>query len=78
MTYFLCRQIICVKKNPPCCAIDNSTDVPWSKLPIKWSIKIMNDRTEIEDRSDSVADAVAAVALIIIFIVTCVFWVSGQ
>jgi len=42
------------------------------------SIKIMNEPIELEERSDSIADAIAAVALIAIFVITCIFWVSGQ
>lgn len=38
----------------------------------------MNDEIEMMDAGDSVADAIAAVALIAIFVATCVFWVSGQ
>lgn len=38
----------------------------------------MNEPIELEERSDSVADAVAAVVLIAIFVVACIFWVSGQ
>lgn len=38
----------------------------------------MNDELEMMDSGDSIADAIAAVALIAIFVVTCVFWVSGQ
>ena len=38
----------------------------------------MNESIELEERGDSVADAVAAIVLITIFVVTCVFWVSGQ
>lgn len=38
----------------------------------------MNEQVELEERSDSIADAVAAVALIAIFVITCVVWVSGQ
>lgn len=30
------------------------------------------------DQSDSTADAIAAVALILIFVTTCVFWISSQ
>jgi hypothetical protein len=41
-------------------------------------IKIMNDPIELEDRGDSVADAIAAIALIAIFVTACIFWVSGQ
>lgn len=35
-------------------------------------------KDEIQDQTDSRADAIAAVTLIAIFIATCVFWVSGQ
>lgn len=38
----------------------------------------MNEPIELEERSDSVADAIAAVALIAIFVAACIFWVSGQ
>ncbi len=38
----------------------------------------MNEPIELEERSDSIADAIAAVALIAIFVITCIFWVSGQ
>jgi len=38
----------------------------------------MNDPIELESRSDSIADAVAAVALIALFVAACIFWVSGQ
>jgi hypothetical protein len=38
----------------------------------------MNEPIELEERSDSIADAIAAVALIAIFVGTCIFWVSGQ
>lgn len=38
----------------------------------------MIEPIELEERKDSLADAVAAVALIAIFVVTCVLWVSGQ
>lgn len=41
-------------------------------------IKIMNDQIEIEEHGDSVADAIAAVALVAIFVVSCIFWISGQ
>jgi hypothetical protein len=33
---------------------------------------------EMQETGDSVADAVAAVVLIAVFVVTCIFWVSGQ
>ena len=38
----------------------------------------MNEPIELEEHSDSVADAIASVALIAIFVAACVFWVSGQ
>lgn len=38
----------------------------------------MDDEIEMMDQGDSVADAVAAVALILIFVSTCVFWISSQ
>lgn len=38
----------------------------------------MNDNIELHDASDSTADAIAAIALIAIFVATCIFWVSGQ
>ncbi|WP_347329512.1 hypothetical protein [Marinimicrobium locisalis] len=38
----------------------------------------MNENAEHNDQGDAVADAVAAVALIAIFVVTCIYWVSGQ
>lgn len=38
----------------------------------------MNDELQMHEEGDSVADAIAAVALIAIFVATCVFWVSSQ
>ncbi len=38
----------------------------------------MDDEIELKDQGDSMADAVAAVALILIFVTTCVFWISSQ
>jgi hypothetical protein len=38
----------------------------------------MNDHFEMQETGDSTADAIAAVALIAIFVATCIFWVSGQ
>lgn len=38
----------------------------------------MNEPIELEERNDSVADAIAAVALITIFVAACIFWISGQ
>jgi len=37
----------------------------------------MNEPIEMKD-GDSVADAVAAVVLILLFVAACIFWVSGQ
>lgn len=38
----------------------------------------MNDRIEIQEEGDSVADAISAVVLIVVFVAACVFWVSSQ
>jgi len=38
----------------------------------------MEDEIQVNDQGDSLADAVAAVALVLIFVTTCVFWISGQ
>lgn len=38
----------------------------------------MNDQIEIQEEADSVADAIAAVALTSVFVVACIFWISGQ
>ncbi|MBB6523212.1 hypothetical protein HNR48_003514 [Pseudoteredinibacter isoporae] len=38
----------------------------------------MNDDVTLQDQADSTADAIAAVALITIFVATCIFWISGQ
>lgn len=38
----------------------------------------MNDETEMQNHGDSTADAIAAVALIAIFVVTCIYWLMGQ
>lgn len=40
--------------------------------------KIVEDNVQMAEKSDSIADAIAAVALILIFVTTCVFWISGQ
>ena len=39
---------------------------------------MMRDDIELQDSGDSTADAIAAIALIAIFVATCIFWVSGQ
>ena len=36
------------------------------------------DRDEQRAQEDSTADAIAAVALIAIFVVTCIYWIAGQ
>lgn len=33
---------------------------------------------EMQHQGDSLADALAAVVLIAVFVTTCIFWVSGQ
>jgi len=38
----------------------------------------MNEEVVVSSESDSVADAFAAVALVAIFVVTCVYWVASQ
>lgn len=38
----------------------------------------MDDDFEMMEQGDSVADAVAAVALVLIFVTSCVFWISSQ
>jgi len=39
---------------------------------------VVNNETHDAHEGDAFADAMAAVALIAIFVVTCVYWVSGQ
>lgn len=38
----------------------------------------MNDEIQVKDQGDGAADAIAAVALVLIFVATCIFWLSGQ
>lgn len=38
----------------------------------------MQEDIQISDQSDSIADVIAAVSLVIIFVAACVFWVSAQ
>ncbi|MFT6387754.1 MAG: hypothetical protein ACJAUP_001126 [Cellvibrionaceae bacterium] len=38
----------------------------------------MNDQIEIQENGDSFADAIAAIALISVFVIACIFWVSAQ
>jgi hypothetical protein len=45
---------------------------------IKSRKSSMNDRLEMQEEGDSVADAVAAIVLIVVFVAACVFWVSTQ
>jgi len=39
---------------------------------------IIDNDAQMTESGDSIADAVAAVALIGIFVATCIFWISGQ
>ncbi len=38
----------------------------------------MNNELEMQESGEDTADAIAAVALIAIFVATCIFWISGQ
>ena len=38
----------------------------------------MDDEIQMTEQGDSLADAVAAIALILIFVTTCIFWINGQ
>ncbi|VUD47309.1 hypothetical protein TDB9533_01001 [Thalassocella blandensis] len=38
----------------------------------------MEEDIKMAEQGDSIADAIAAVALILIFVTTCIFWLSGQ
>ncbi len=38
----------------------------------------VNDNTEMSERADSLADAFAAVGLITVFVLGCIWWISGQ
>ncbi len=38
----------------------------------------MNNDLQVRQEEDNVADSIAAVVLIVIFVATCLFWVSGQ
>jgi hypothetical protein len=38
----------------------------------------MNERIDIQEEGDSVADAVSAIVLIVVFVAACIFWISGQ
>lgn len=38
----------------------------------------MYDELEMQESGNSTADAIAAIALIAIFVATCIFWISGQ
>lgn len=49
-----------------------------SKANNKTWEEMMDDEIQMMEQGDSIADAVAAVALILIFVTTCVFWISGQ
>lgn len=38
----------------------------------------MNEEVVVSNEDDNVADAIAAVALVAIFVATCIFWVASQ
>ena len=38
----------------------------------------MDEEIQMAEQGDSTADAVAAIALILIFVTTCIFWINGQ
>ncbi len=38
----------------------------------------MNHEVQVRQEEDNIADSIAAVVLIVIFVATCLFWVSGQ
>lgn len=38
----------------------------------------MKDPIEMSEQGDSVADAISAIVLILVFVAACVFWVSTQ
>ena len=38
----------------------------------------MDDEIQMVEQGDSLADAIAAIALIMIFVTTCIFWINGQ
>jgi hypothetical protein len=38
----------------------------------------MDEEIEMAQQGDSAADAIAAIALILIFVTTCIFWINAQ
>ena len=38
----------------------------------------MDEDIQMAEQGDSIADAIAAIALILIFVTTCIFWINGQ
>jgi len=44
----------------------------------KYLEATVDDDIQMTEQGDSIADAIAAVALILIFLTTCVFWINGQ
>ncbi|SDZ83537.1 hypothetical protein SAMN05216562_0652 [Microbulbifer marinus] len=38
----------------------------------------MSEEVVVSNEDDNVADAIAAVALVAIFVVTCIYWVATQ
>lgn len=52
--------------------------LPLTINEIKVEGMAMEDDIQMSEHGDSVADAIAAVALILIFVGSCIFWVSNQ
>lgn len=42
------------------------------------SDQVAREVVVVSDDSDNVVDAIAAIALVAIFVATCVFWVASQ
>jgi hypothetical protein len=38
----------------------------------------MDEEIQMAQQGDSAADAIAAIALILIFVTTCIFWINAQ
>ena len=39
---------------------------------------VKTQKIDVQEQSDSIVDAVAAIVLIVIFVSACIFWVSTQ
>ncbi|WP_353303960.1 hypothetical protein [Sessilibacter corallicola] len=37
-----------------------------------------NNDVQMQHEEDNIADSIASVVLIVIFVATCLFWISGQ